>query len=201
MKIIPASSVVFDTLCESLHAGSVIVYPTETCYGIGCDATNNQAVDRVFAIKQRPIEKSVLLVVDDVSRMVPYIMVTPLLAKLAKTYWPGPLTVVVPLMHQGNLAQGVIRHDGTIAFRVSSHPFVHNLCSMLQTPLVSTSANISSLPNPYTVHDVVSMFSSESEQPDSIIDGGTLSQTPPSTIVELLNDTVQVLRQGSIVIS
>lgn len=128
--------------CRALSSGGVIAYPTETVWGLGCDPGNEAAVQQVLAIKQRPIQKGLLLIAANTDQLEPYIVpLTP--AKMRKILgtWPGPhtwlfaATARVPAWIRG-------RHD-TVAVRVTSHPLATELCQQFGGPIVSTSANLS----------------------------------------------------------
>jgi len=183
-----------------LEEGKTLVYPTETVYGLGCDATNQEAVNKIFTIKKRQQEKSVLMIVADLAMMLKYIEWTPKLQELSDKYWPGPLTIVAPIKFRNNLAQGVIAKDNTVAFRVTDHPLAHELSKQLGKPIVSTSANITQMSNPYEIEDILKIYQNEKEQPDLIIDGGILPHQSPSTIIKLVGEKVIILRQGELVI-
>ncbi len=183
-----------------LEEGKTLVYPTETVYGLGCDATNQEAVNKIFTIKKRQQEKSVLMIVADLAMVLKYIEWTPKLQELSDKYWPGPLTIVAPIKFRNNLAQGVIAKDNTVAFRVTDHPLAHELSKQLGKPIVSTSANITQMSNPYEIEDILKIYQNEKEQPDLIIDGGVLPHQSPSTIIKLVGEKVIILRQGELVI-
>lgn len=200
MIIIKQENLDIQEIINLLEEGKTLVYPTETVYGLGCDATNQEAVDKIFTIKKRQQEKSVLMIVADLAMILDYVEWTSKLQELSDKYWPGPLTIVVPIKFKNNLAQGVIAEDNTVAFRVTDHPLAHELSKRLNRPIVSTSANITQMSNPYEIEDILKMYKDEKEQPDLIIDGGILPHQSPSTIVKLVDDKVIVLRQGGLVI-
>lgn len=187
-------------MVQALKKGQTFVYPTETCYGLGCDATNKKAVDAVFAIKKRQRNKSMLVMMADVAMAREYVEWNDALQQLADTYWPGPVTVVANASG-APLPQSLVAEDGTIAFRVTSHPIPHNISQMLGAPLVSTSANIASMESPYDIESVRAMYDGRQKRPDVIIDGGTLPERAPSTIVSLVNGGLNILRQGEVIIS
>ncbi|KKW42319.1 MAG: YrdC/Sua5 family protein, required for threonylcarbamoyladenosine (T(6)A) formation in tRNA [Candidatus Magasanikbacteria bacterium GW2011_GWA2_56_11] len=201
MRIIKVDNISFSELVSALRRGETLVYPTETCYGLGCDATNGEAVGRVFAIKQRVENKPLLVVVPDIAMILDYVVWTPALERLARKYWPGPLTVVTYLQPEVRLPAGVAGPDGTIAFRVTSHPVAAELSRGLGAPLVSTSANISGGANPYTTEAVLEIYRNAADQPDIIIEAGSLSEKSPSTIVRVEGESITVIRQGEIVVS
>lgn len=201
MKIISEQLINLPDIVEALQKGKTMVYPTETCYGLGCDATKQEAVDKIFAIKKRQKEKTVLVVMSNVDMAMRYVDWNPTLARLADTFWPGPLTIVAPLKSGVFLPQGIVSSDNTIAFRVSNHSFVDELCKLLGVPIVSTSANIASEASPYDIQDVKKVFVDAVDNPDILIDSGILPDHSPSTIVRVVEDTVEILRQGEIVVS
>lgn len=192
-----------DRALEALNSGSTLIYPTETCYGLGCDARNNAAVERIFKIKVREPSKSVLVLVHDISIIMKYVEWNETIDELARTYWPGPLTIVAPLntLYMDELAPGVVGEDNTLAFRVTNHPFAASLARSLGAPIVSTSANISSYSNPYDIDYVIGMFDGREYVPDLIVDAGNLPHHSPSTIVKVeVDGSKTILRQGEIII-
>lgn len=201
MKIIKLHEVDLDSLVDVLKQGQTLVYPTETTYGLGCDATNTEAVNKVFQIKKRQKDKSVLVIASHVNMMMDYVKWTPKMQELAMKYWPGPLTMVVPLKRRVELPEGVVSPDNTIAFRVTEHPLVFELTEKLGRPLVSTSANIASLESPYDIESVLAMFQDAEAQPDIIIDAGELPHHAPSTVIKVVGNFIEVLRQGEVVVN
>lgn len=200
MKIIKQENLNLEEIIAELKNGATLIYPTETCYGLGCDATNKQAVDKIFAIKKRQSNKSVLVVVPEVSMIMPFISWTETLQNIADKYWPGALTVVVEVKDKNDFPTGVVNEDGTIAFRVTEHPLAAEISKNLKTSLVSTSANISSKESPYDIESVLQMFEHEEIKPDIIIDGGTLPTRSPSTVIKIGDEKIEVLRQGEVVV-
>lgn len=200
MEVLPLEQTDIAKIAERLKQGDVIVYPTETCYGLGCDATNQEAVDRLFAIKERQKEKPVLVVVPDIDQLVEYIDWTPELDTISQRYWPGALTVVANLREEHPFAVGVAAADNTLAFRVTAHPFAAELSEALGRPLVSTSANIAKQASPYDVEQVLAMYEGREQQPDVIVNAGPLPEESPSTIVKIHNHTVTALRQGEVIV-
>ncbi len=141
---------------RALHAGGVIAYPTEAVYGLGCDPLDADAVLRLLALKQRPVEKGVILIAADLTQLEPYVgpLPDPLRRKVLAT-WPGPVTWLLPVSDTVPVwLRG--RHD-SLAVRVTAHPLAAALCQRFGGAIVSTSANISSRPparNPLTVQRV-----------------------------------------------
>ncbi len=200
MEIKKQEEINIKEIANKMEEGKVVVYPTETCYGLGCDATNQNAVDKVFAIKQRQKNKPVLVLVSDLDIIVDYIEWTPKLDELSQKYWPGALTAVVKLIDEHPFAKGVVGEDNTLAFRVTAHPLAGGISKAIKKPIVSTSANLAEQGNSYDIENIVSAFSDKESQPDIIIDAGQLSNESPSTIVKVDGDKLTTLRQGEVVV-
>lgn len=132
--------------CEILKKGGVILYPTDTIWGIGCDATNEEAVKRIYEIKQRNDRKSMLVLLDNPAKLQQYVMDVPDIAWDLIELTDKPLTII----YDGakNLAPNLIAPDGSIGIRITSELFSNELCRQFRKPIVSTSANISGKPSP-----------------------------------------------------
>lgn len=191
-----------DEAVHILKNSGVIVFPTETAYGLGADATNERAVERLMAIKGREGWKTPPLIAADREMVEQYANLSPTMHRLADEYWPGPLTLVVPTPGVGQhrvLANGVVR-EGTIAVRVSSHKLVQELSRELGAPIVATSANVAGQPSCYDVASVRAQFATHLLQPDFYLDDGPLATQKPSTIVAEQDGELVVLRQGEIIV-
>ncbi len=127
-----------------MRAGGVILYPTDTVWGIGCDATNEKAVAKVYEIKQRAESKAMICLVDSDNRLQRYVRNVPEVAWDVLTISDKPTTVI--LDGADGLAKNLIAEDGSIAMRITQEPFSKELCYRMQKPIVSTSANISGEP-------------------------------------------------------
>ena len=170
---------------------SVFVYPTETCYGIGCDATNISLAWRIFQIKQRPANKPVLWLVKDIEMARQYAVFSPLALKLAQKFWPGPLSIVLPL-------KAATERGRKVAMRVSPHQTPGEVIKSLDRPLISTSANLSGAEDCYSADEVLDQFTGHELQPDFIIDGGTLPKRLPSTVIRIVGNELDIMRAGEI---
>src|SRR5580698_6815837 len=129
-----------------LQDGGIILYPTDTIWGIGCDATNTEAVEKIYRLKQRNETKSMIILLDTENKLESYISEVNPLAYTLIEYAENPLTLVMP--GAKNISPALIGSDGSIGIRVSNHPFCQQLIQRLRKPLVSTSANISGKPSP-----------------------------------------------------
>lgn len=137
---------------EVLRKGGVILYPTDTVWGIGCDATNSEAVKRVYDIKQRDDSKALICLVDSDARLQRYIRKVPDVAWQLLDCCDKPTTVI--LDGAVNLAENLIAEDGSIGIRITQEPFSKELCFRFQKALVSTSANISGEPAAQNYPDI-----------------------------------------------
>lgn len=170
---------------DALRLGGVIVFPTETVYGIGVISGDAGALARLRALKERDAAKPFQFLAADLSmakRMGAVFATKP--EKLARNYWPGPLTLVVP--------DGT--GDGTLGIRVPDSPFVLALCRELGRPIVSSSANPAGAPPPTTA-DAADVFG---DAVDLLIDGGSAADGVPSTVVLCRADAFEILRRGGI---
>jgi len=132
--------------CEVLHTGGLILYPTDTVWGIGCDATNEEAVRSVYALKRRTDHKAMLVLVDSPAKLHNYVSDVPAIAWELIEASNKPLTIIYP--NAANLAFNLLSEDGSVGIRITNERFSHELCKLFRKPLVSTSANISGLPSP-----------------------------------------------------
>jgi len=137
---------------EVMKQGGVILYPTDTVWGIGCDATNAKAVAKVYKIKKRDDSKALICLVDSDARLQRYVRNVPNVAWDILDIATKPTTII--LDGAINLAPNLIAEDGSIALRITKEPFSHELCYRFQKPLVSTSANISGEPAAANYNDI-----------------------------------------------
>ncbi len=137
---------------EVLRQGGVILYPTDTVWGIGCDATNAEAVRRIYEIKRREEQKAMLVLLDNVSRLEAYVDEVPDMAWDLVELAVKPLTIIYP--EAKNLADNLIGEDKSIGIRITREKFSAALCGQLRKPLVSTSANISGEKSPGTFGEI-----------------------------------------------
>lgn len=131
---------------ETLRKGGIILYPTDTIWGIGCDATNQQAVERIFRIKSRDENKSLLVLVNSDNMLGRYVQDIPEIVFELTSVSDSPLTIIYP--KGKNLAAGVCAEDGSVGIRICNEEFCNELISRFRKPIVSTSANFSGKPSP-----------------------------------------------------
>jgi L-threonylcarbamoyladenylate synthase len=178
----------------ALKRGDVIAFPTETLYGLGADALNAAAVEKVFQLKGRDPAHPIPVLIADRGMLSGLVSgVPPLAEKLIDRFWPGPLTIVFP--GRRDIPQPLVNATGGIGVRLSSQPIAAELIQALGAPLTATSANPSGKPPARTAQEAKEYFSG---QIDVFIDGGPLHSKTGSTVVEIVGDRVKMIREGDI---
>lgn len=137
---------------DTLRRGGIIIYPTDTIWGIGCDATNPEAVSRVYALKQREDSKALITLVSDIAMLERYVDTVPDVAYQLLDAADSPLTVIYD--RGVRLAPNLLASDGSVGIRIPSDDYASRLCRMLRRPIVSTSANISGHPAPASFSEI-----------------------------------------------
>lgn len=178
---------------EVMRKGGVILYPTDTVWGIGCDPTNAEAVKRVFEIKKRADSKAMLLLVDSADRLARYVGDVPAVAWDLVELTTKPLTIIYDGAR--NVAPALIADDGSVGIRVTAEIFSKELCFRFQKPVVSTSANISGEPTPENFSEISPEIIGAV---DYVVNYKQLDKgkAKPSGIIKLAsNGTVTVIRE------
>ncbi|MEE9162497.1 MAG: L-threonylcarbamoyladenylate synthase [Candidatus Neomarinimicrobiota bacterium] len=176
---------------QTIHGGGLVVYPTDTLYGLGADSTNPAAIRRLQLAKGREGPFSVL--VGSLESLQDFALVSPAIAGKLVEMLPGPFTIVLRPAPDLQLHPALIGPGGKIGFRVSSHPFLQGVFSRDSEPVISTSVNQPGQP-PLQVPDLIeSGFGSSI---DLLLDAGTLPPSGGSTVVDVTRDPWKVLRQG-----
>ena len=168
-----------------LKEGKVILYPTDTVWGIGCDATNEEALTRIYRIKQRNEKKSMIILLDSMQRLPMYVKKIPLIAWDLLAHVTRPTTFIYQTAY--NLPEKLIHEDGTIAIRIVQHEFCRQVIRGLGHPLISTSANIAGEPTPQTYEkispEIFRMVDYTVSQ-----DHATSTDFKPSRLIKFLDD-------------
>lgn len=178
--------------CEVLRTGGLILYPTDTIWGIGCDATNEEAVRKVYALKQRSDNKAMLVLIDNAVKLNTYVSDVPDIAWDLIEVTDKPLTIIYS--EARNLAPNLLGEDGSVGIRVTTEEFSRKLCERFRKPLVSTSANVSGEPSPANFADISDAIK---QGVDYIVSyrQDDLSKAKPSGIVKLgAGGLIQVIR-------
>ncbi|EGU33094.1 L-threonylcarbamoyladenylate synthase [Vibrio scophthalmi] len=182
----------FEQALTALQQGEVIAYPTEGVFGVGCDPDNPQAIQKLLTLKQRPVEKGLILIAANYQQLVPYIDESQLTEQQLQTVqatWPGPYTWIMPISDK--VSDWVSGQFDSIAVRVTDHPLVQQMCLAFGKPITSTSANLSGLAPCMTTEEVEQQLG---DQLVAILRGTTGGRDKPSEIRDA--KTLQVLRQG-----
>lgn len=174
-------------------SGGLVIYPTETLYGIGALASSEKSVGRVFDIKGRPHGSPIPILGRDIAMLEDLVEFNETAAALAENFWPGPLTLV--LMEKGRLPALITAGTGKAAVRVSAHPFVIRLFYELDRPVTSTSANLSGGGNLLGFYDIYDTFNGKVEL---IIDSGNIPPSKGSTVVDVTTTPPEIIREGDI---
>lgn len=183
--------------CEVLASGGLVVYPTETTYGIGVDATNPEAVAKLLAYKTRREGKPLSIAVPDLKMAEQYVEVNEQAHQLYANFLPGPITVVS--MSKGNVAPGVASERGTLGVRIPDYPLIREIVAAYGKPVTATSANASYKKRPYKISDIFDNISEKQKNLiDLVLDAGELPHNEPSTVVDTTLEQPTVLRQGDI---
>lgn len=176
-----------------LQKGELVAFPTETVYGLGADALNEEAVKKIFIAKQRPMDNPLIVHVAKEEDIHPLCHVNPLAKKLMAAFWPGPLTLllpkkeIVPAVTTGGLK--------TVALRMPNHPVALSLIEKSGCPIAAPSANQSGKPSPTKAEHV---FEDMEGRIPLVIDGGASDIGVESTVLDISNDLPQILRPGGI---
>lgn len=180
----------------ALKSGGLVIYPTETCYGIGADAANQTAVNALLRYKTKRQDKPMSVAVTGKQMAKKFVHINKVAENIYDNFLPGPITVVSK--GKGKFARGVESSRGTQGIRVSSHPFVLNLVAQYKKPITATSANASYKKTPYTIADILENISEKQKKLISlIIDAGRLPKRKPSAVVDTTLDSIHIVREGS----
>ncbi|MCW8932925.1 MAG: L-threonylcarbamoyladenylate synthase [Gammaproteobacteria bacterium] len=169
-----------------LKQGGLIAYPTEAVFGLGCLPDKTKTIERLLKLKQRPKEKGLILIASELSQLEPYLcQIEPDILEKIQSSWPGPTTWILPTPSKTST---LIRGDfDSIAVRISAHPIVRELCSRCQSPIISTSANITGENMSYSAHEVQQHFD---DKLDYILDGPLGDSKKPSIIKDAITGKV-----------
>lgn len=175
-----------------LNSGGIILYPTETLYGLGALATSERAVEGVFRCKESG-GKPIPVLVRDLDMMGEYALLSPAAERVAREFLPGPLTLV--LRGRGGLAGLVSAGTGNVAVRISANEFVKGLFEAVDFPITSTSANVSGGANIYGIMELIELFST---RVDLVVDSGNIPISKGSTVIDMTSASPLLLREGDI---
>ncbi|MBI2083519.1 MAG: threonylcarbamoyl-AMP synthase [Deltaproteobacteria bacterium] len=177
-----------------IREGAICAYPTETFYGLGVDIGNEMAIKRLFDLKRRDYGNPIAVIVADRDMLVSIVQEVPDHALvLMDLFWPGPLTILFRTNKQ--VSRQLTTNTGKIGIRISSHPVATALVKGLGRPLSTTSANLSGFPPSTDPKHVRSYFG---DKVDLVVDGGELSPSLGSTVVDVTEEKIAIIREGVI---
>ncbi len=186
---------VIEKAVKTLNEGGLVVYPTETCYGIAADATNDKALAKLLAYKTFRGSKPISIAVSSKEMASRYVDINDMAENIYKNYLPGPITVVS--VNKGNLRPPVVSKQGSTGIRIPDYKFTLKLIEKFGRPITATSANVSYKPNPYSIDQLLKDLPKKSSALIGMyIDDGELPRNVPSTILDTTMNTLTVLRQG-----
>lgn len=184
---------IYRNTSEVLKKGGVIIYPTETLYGIGSYATDTNAINEIFKVKERARGKPFILLVKDLAMLEKYFIVPQIVMNNADKFIQDPVTIIFD--QKGELPGEISAGTDKIGVRISTNPFVKELFTYIDTPIVSTSANMSGEENTYSSEQIIKLFHNKV---DLIIDSGNLPHSNGSSIIDITSTPPRLLREGDI---
>lgn len=177
-----------------LKNNGIVIFPTETVYGIGGNALCDEVIDKIYEVKQRPREKALNIMLASIDDIEKYAEITSELErKIIKTFMPGPITII--LKKKQNFGNKFTLPNETIGIRIPDNKIINSILKNIDFPIIAPSANISGKPSAIEVSDIIKDFDGKV---DVIIDGGKASLGESSTIVQVIDDEIKILRQGNI---
>lgn len=180
-------------IIEILKNDGIIIFPSETVYGIACNALSSIGIDKIYKVKNRPFEKHLNIFVSNTSEINKYAYVTSKLEeKIINNYMPGAITII---LKSKNVLNSIAFEDDTIGIRIPDNKIMLELLKRIDFPLATTSANISGKKSNINIDELVKDFDCKV---DAIIDGGQSTLGLASTIVKVEDDKINILRQGSV---
>ncbi len=192
MKIIPAGEIdggVREAV-EIIKKGGLVIYPTDTLYGLGCNALDESGVKKVFSAKKRPLSNPLPIAVDSIEMMQQYAGLTKIAEKLIDAFLPGPLTIVLQKKNLPDILTGGLQKVGV---RIPKSDTTLNLIELLGAPITATSANVSGNAPPVSAEDAISQI----PEADLVLNTGKLLGRVPSTVIDLTGEP-KILRQGAV---
>ncbi len=195
MTVLAATPAAIAEAAAALRAGELVAFPTETVYGLGADATNPKAVARIFTAKGRPRFNPLIVHVPDVEALADTARLTPTALRLASAFWPGPMTLVLPLAADATIADLTVAGLTTVAVRVPGHAVAQDLLRACGRPVAAPSANVSGHVSATTAQHVSDDFA---DAVRIVLDAGPADHGVESTIIDVTGPAPRILRHGAI---
>ncbi|MEI6462706.1 MAG: L-threonylcarbamoyladenylate synthase [bacterium] len=193
---------IIEIVSKILTSGGLIIYPTETCYGVGVDATNEMAVKKLLEYKRRPEGKAISIAVSSKEMAEKYVELNDIANNIYKNFLPGPVTVISKLKGESLVAKGLASENGTLGVRIPNYKIMLDVINSFGKPITATSANVSGGKTPYNIDELLEdLPSKQKELIDLVIDAGELPHNPPSSVVDTTRDEMKTIREGSVTFS
>lgn len=176
----------------TLLKDGIIVYPTDTIYGLGANALNPVAIDKIFKIKKRPPQKPIPIIVSSIEMAKAIAFVDRDKERILRELWPGPYTFV--FSKKSIMPKELTAGEKTVAIRLPANDFCQSLLADFEGPITATSANVSGEETASTARQIAERFEKEKHQPDLVVDAGFLPEQNPSTIIDLTAEVPTILR-------
>ncbi len=189
----------YETIKKSANTiknGGVIVYPTDTIYGLGANALDKKAVEKVFKIKQRDFSKPISIIIKDLKTANKFINLNTEIKTKLKKLFPGPFTVV--LYKKDIIPDMLTSQTKKVGVRIPDCNFTKQLMEELDFPITTTSANVSGQEAPSNIEEIIEQFKNAQSKPDLILNAGAVENNSPSTVLDLTGPKPLVLRTGAI---
>jgi L-threonylcarbamoyladenylate synthase len=189
---------IINSCVHALRHGRIVAYPTDTSYGLAVDATNISAIKKLYKVKGRNFNKPVHIIPPNIGSAKKIVGWGRMAEKLAKRFWPGPLTFVLRLKAKGLGYRMLSAESGWLGIRMPKNQIALDLAKYLGEPITATSANRSGKPDSYSAADILSQFKKIKFKPDVIINAGKLRERKPSTVIRIDKNQIILLRKGPV---
>lgn len=190
---------IIDQTIQSLQQGGLVIFPSDTVYGLLVDATDEKAVDKLIQFKNRPPGKAISVFLSDFKMLELFTTIDNNQLTIVQQLLPGPFTIILSSRHK--VSRKLESEKGTLGIRIPAYQFINRLIKEFGKPITATSANLSGRPAHHSIDSLLKAFPEKKKKLiDLVIDGGKLPRNKPSTIVDLTNPQIKILRKGDIVI-
>jgi len=183
-------------IIKRLKEGKIVILPTDTSYGMVVSALDNKAINEVYKVKKRIETKPLSIIVKNIAQARKYSIINKRTIKLFNKYLPGKLTIIVK--KKDYLSENLTGGSQLIGLRIPDCRIIEKVIKKVNFPITATSANISGEKEPYSVKEILKQYKNKEKQPDLIVDSGTLTKNKPSTIVDLSEEKIKLIRKGPI---
>lgn len=187
---------IIEEAMEAIKSGKVIVYPTDTVYGLGANAMDEKGIKKIFEIKGRNFNKPISIIVKDIEMAKKVASFGKDTEKILKKVFPGPITVI---LYKKRLLPDILTGESNkVGLRIPDCKFIKVLMENLDFPITATSANISGKPASGDIKEILEQFKNQRFKPDLVLDAGVLPRTQPSTVIDLTGPKPKILRVGPV---